>query len=512
MPESTDASRHREGLLALCRSVIAQRPLIVVSNRGPLEYQPGPENHFIPRRRSSTVATALGALISSVDFSWVASAMGEGDRLTVEQAGGAGVRPPLPNFHANVRFVVTPRRAYHKFYNILCNPLLWFLQHYMWSPPYTPNIDATVHDAWDTGYAVVNQIFAEAVVAQARELPQAPLVMFHDYHLYLTPGLVRKQVPEAFLHYLLHIPWPAPQLWQLLPPRMRTAICQSLCACDIVGFQSRMDIHNFLACCESFVPGARVDFRAQTVETDGHVTTVRSYPLSIDIGEVQQIANSPRAKEYEQRLAAQCAEKTIVRVDRAEPNKNIVRGFQAYQLMLEHHPELKGRVKFMAFLVPSRTHIKQYERYLTEISDVVQRINTSLGTPDWQPVMASYENNYVQAIAGLKMCDVFLVNPVSDGMSLVAKEGPVVNTKDAVLVLSDSSPAYEQLKEAALGVAPADLEGTAEALYQAITMPSEERAQRATTLRALVEQEDSARWLFTQFSDIQSLLARKAGE
>ncbi len=505
MPTGIDASRQRDEALALCRETLAERPLIVVSNRGPVEYQLVPEGPPQPRRRSSTVSTALNSLIASVPFSWVSSAMGEGDRFVAERAEGVSVKPPLPNCQVSVRFVVTPRRAYHKFYNIFCNPLLWFLQHYMWSPPYTPNVDGAVYDAWEAGYVVVNQAFADGVVAEARTLPKAPLVMFHDYHLYLAPEMVRKQLPDAVLQYLLHIPWPTPHTWHLLPATMRTAICRSLCACDIVGFQSEMDAHNFLDCCRRFVPDARVDFAGGTIAVGEHTTRVRTYPLSIDIGEVQQIGNSPRALDYERRLKATSAEKTIVRVDRAEPNKNVIRGFRAYQLMLERHPDLRGHVSFLAFLVPSRTHIKQYERYLGEIDQVVREINGALGTPEWQPIQTFYENNYVQAIAGLRLCDALLVNPVSDGMSMVAKEGPVVNTKDAVLVLSDGSAAHEQLKDGALGVGPADVEGTGEALYQAVTMSAEERKRRAALLLEIIQREDAAHWLKAQFRDIQGV-------
>ncbi|MBM3946886.1 MAG: trehalose-6-phosphate synthase, partial [SAR202 cluster bacterium] len=198
VPTGIDATRHREDALALCRQTLADHPLIVVSNRGPVEYQFAPDNpRPQPRRRSSTVSTALNALISSVPFSWVASAMGEGDRLISERAEGASVRPAVPNCQVNLRFVVTPRRAYHKFYNIFCNPLLWFLQHYMWSPPYTPNVDASVYDAWENGYVVINQAFAESVVAEAVTLGKPPVVMFHDYHLYLAPETVRRHLPDA---------------------------------------------------------------------------------------------------------------------------------------------------------------------------------------------------------------------------------------------------------------------------------------------------------------------------
>ena len=169
------------------------------------------------------------------------------------------------------------------------------------------------------------------------------------------------------------------------------------------------------------------------------------YPISINVPEVQRIANSPRALEYEERLRSVRNGTTIVRIDRAEPNKNVVRGFRAFELLLSRHPELRGKVNFLAFLVPSRTHILQYQRYMEEIQQVVGRINQTFGTEEWQPITTFMENNYTQAIAGMKLYDVLLVNTIMEGMNLVAKEGPVVNTQDGVLILSETSGAYHQL-------------------------------------------------------------------
>jgi trehalose 6-phosphate synthase len=477
----------------------------VASNRGPLEYHLAPDNSLQPRRGSGAVVTAMNSLTQALGFLWVANAMGEGDRRALEQAGGKRIPSPLPSQRVAVRYVVTPRRAYHKFYNIVCNPLLWFLQHYMWSAPYTPNIDSTVYDAWATGYEPVNRAFADAIIEEARVEATPPLVLIHDYHLYLVAGMVRQAIPQARITHFIHVPWPTSQLWQLLPSAMRSAICGSLCAADIVGFQTAWDAHNFLESCNWFVEGAQVDYQAGTVTLGGRCTHVKVYPTSIDVEEVRRIGLSPRALEYERRTRPLCAEYTIVRVDRAEPSKNILRSFRAYQILLERHPELRGRITFLAFLVPSRTHIRQYERYLAEVDELIRSINATFGNEEWKPIQVFHENNYTQAIAGMRLYDALLVNPVADGMSLVAKEGPVINTKNGVLILSESTGAYHQLKEGALTVAAADLEGTAEAFYRAVTMPAEERERRSALLIEAIGREDATHWLFSQFQDIASL-------
>ena len=405
-----------------------------------------------------------------------------------------------------MRYVVTPRRVYHKFYNIFCNPLLWFLQHYMWSSPYNPNVDDSVYDAWETGYIPVNRAFAEAVVDEAKHSASPPYVMLHDYHLYLAPGMVREALPEALIQHFLHIPWPDPAYWQMLPAFMRSAICESLCASDILGFQTSRDVHSFLQSCEMFVEQATVDHTKCTVTLNGRETAVRCYPISIDVEELRGIANSPRALEYERKLRPLLGEKTIVRVDRVEPSKNIVRGFKAYRLLLERNQDLIGKVKFLAFLVPSRTHIRQYQRYLQEVEGLVAEINETFGSEDWQPITVFYENNYIQAMAAMKLYDVLLVNSIIDGMNLVAKEGPVVNTRGGILILSETAGAYAQLHEGVLAVAPADVEGTAQALYQALNASVEEREKWANLLVQKIEEEDVIHWMESQIGDMKALV------
>ncbi|HIM37971.1 MAG TPA: trehalose-6-phosphate synthase, partial [Dehalococcoidia bacterium] len=227
---------------------------------------------------------------------------------------------------------------------------------------------------------------------------------------------------------------------------------------------------------------------------------------SINVEEVQRIALSPRAMEYEAKLAPLCQTSTIMRIDRAEPNKNIVRGFKAFELLLTRYPELIGKVKFLAFLVPSRTHIRQYQRYMDEINQVINQINAKFGNGEWQPIHAFIENNYTQAIAGMKLYDALLVNTLIEGMNLVAKEGPVVNTKDGVLILSESSGVHNQLSGPALSVSPTDIEGTMKALYQAITMSPEERSDRASQLVSAICREDISHWISQQFQDVAEFI------
>jgi trehalose 6-phosphate synthase len=484
--------------------------LILASNRGPVEYYLAEDGQLRARRGSGGVVTALSGLSRYIELDWIASAMGEGDRQAAQKAQGRRFKVPSAAENLYLHFVVVSRSVYHKYYGVICNPLLWFLQHYMWSSYRTPNIDWVVHNAWETGYVPVNQAFAQAVINDTEEAESA-IVLLNDYHLYLASSYIRQQRPDLIIQHFIHVPWPSPMYWHLLPGNMREAIFSSLCTTDIVGLQTERDVHSFLECCEEFIAGARVDSEQKTVQTNGHLVRVRSYPISIDVAGVRKLASSAAAKEYERKLSPLLGEQTIVRVDRLEPSKNIVRGFRAFDMLLERYPEFRGRLKFIAFLVPTRTHLKPYQRYMEETTELIGAINSKYGTADWHPIDFFYENNYLQAIAGMRLYDVLLVNSVLDGMNLVAKEGPTVNERGGVLIISETIGAYEQLGKHALSVAPTDLEGMTQALYAALTMPAEERKRRAAALKSSIETEDVTNWIWRLLGDAASLVEARSG-
>jgi len=490
----------------LCSKSLSRRRLILASNRGPIEYHLSQDGQLQAQRGSGGVVTALSSLSKYIEVDWIASAMGEGDREAARRAQGESFKVTLADERLYLHFVVSPRNTYHKYYSIFCNPLLWFLQHYMWNSPRTPNIDHVVYDAWENGYVSVNQAFAQAVVDEATRSELLPIIMLHDYHLYLASAYIRQQMPNAIIHHFTHIPWPSPSYWQLLPSSMRQAIHRSLCTTDIVGLQTQRDVHNFLHSCQSFIDEAEIDYKQQTVRVNDHIINVKAYPTSIDVTGLKKIVTSAKCQEYEEKLHHLCGEQTIVRVDRCEPSKNIIRGFRAFDTLLERYPQFLGKVKFITFLVPSRTHLKPYQRYTEEINQLIEAINNKYKTAEWYPIDLFYENNYIQAIAGMRMYDVLLVNAVVDGMNLVAKEGPTVNNRDGVLILSEAVGACEQLGQNALTVAPADLEGTTQALYTALTMPPDEKSRRAAGLKKSIEKEDVTDWLLHLLEDIVNLI------
>jgi trehalose 6-phosphate synthase len=500
MDAATDAD---SALGAAAGALLGERRLIIATNRGPVTFATGADGKLRARRGSGGLVTALGQVGRHVPVTWVAAAMTDGDRRAA--ADPRLLRQAAGNDDAvRLRFASVERTVYEQAYNVIANPFLWFLQHQMWNLPERPVIDAGVMRAWERGYVALNDAFATAVLAQVRG-DRRPRIMLHDYHLYTAAGPIRRARPHAVLSHFTHIPWPPSSIWQTIAPRIREGIATGLLANDVAGFQTERYAHNFMRMVESFVPDAVIDYETRTVRRRRHTTHVRHYPISIDVEATRRIAGSRASRRRADQLLGGTRERVIVRVDRLEPSKNILRGFLAYEALLQRHPRLRGHISFLAFLVPSRTGLREYGQYGRQVQSAVDGINARFGRAGWRPVQLFYENDYAQALAGLSIADVVLVNPLVDGMNLVAKETVVVSERDAVLVLSETAGAFDQMAGGALPVAPADVVGTADALAAALAMPRDERRRRLATLRRGVEREDISWWLQRQLEDLAEL-------
>jgi trehalose 6-phosphate synthase len=482
----------------------ARRKLIVVSNRAPVSFSRETDGTRSARRGGGGLVTSLRSLVSHHDVTWVASAMTVEDQAVATEAGGEAVEETGEDGAPyRLRFVAHDPQAYDLYYNVVSNPVLWFAQHYLWGLAEAPNIDQGLHQAWTNGYVTVNRSFADAVLAELEREPDTA-VLFHDYHLYLAPGFVRERVPEATLAHFVHIPWPQPDYWRVLPDAIRRALHEGLLANDVVSFHTTRWRRNFLRSCED-VLGATAEFRVGRVAYADRVVSAHARPISVDPREFDALAESEAVREKEVALEASRPELLILRVDRTDPSKNIVRGFRAYELLLEEHRELHGRVGMLALLDPSRQDIPEYSEYLGAIRRAARVVNDRFRTDSWIPLDIRIEDNFLQAVAAYKQFDVLLVNAIFDGMNLVAKEAPLVNRRAGVLVLSENTGAHEELGEWAITVNPFDLSGQAEALYAALTMPAVERRRRLEAITAHVRAHDIAEWIEAQLEDLDAV-------
>ena len=457
------------------------------------------------QRGSGGLVTALIGVLQHAEARWIACAQTVEDR-----AWGQGLVSLGDSDEKVWMYFVTPSdESYEGYYGVIANPLLWFLQHSMWDIFREPTIDQTVWKHWEEGYVSVNMLFAEEIARQITSSSLPALVMLQDYHLYLAPQFVRykfRPKRKYTLAHFVHIPWPGSEDWGLLPAKMRQMILAGLCAVDLLGFQTHEDGLNFIRTCESHLPGCRVNYRRGKVWFRNHTTHIRDFPISIDVSGLKDFSETEEVTSYREQLRQLHSNwRIMLRIDRIEPSKNIVRGFQAFDELLELHPEHRGKVKFLALLVPSRLDVNEYGSYLDEVMGIAGRVNAKYGRNDWEPIRVLVEENYPRAVAGLQIYDVLLVNSIADGMNLVAKEGPIVNRRAGVLVLSERTGAYQQLEPGVLVISPLDVHGTAEAMHQALTMPDEERRTLAERLHALIESQDIVDWLNQQLNTIIKL-------
>jgi trehalose 6-phosphate synthase len=483
-----------------------RRRLIVVSNRGPVTFaRVGGER--VARRGGGGLVTALRSLVEHHDVTWIASAMSEEDRAVAAEAGGGAVeersREESP---FRLRLVDHEQTAYDRFYNVVANPMLWFLQHYLWQLAYTPSIDIALRNSWDEGYARVNEGFAEAVLEELEAQPEAA-VFFHDYHLYLAPRLVRERAPDALLAHFVHIPWPQTDYWHVLPDRIRRAIHDGMLANDVIGFHTHQWRLNFMRAA-SDVAGAEANFVDGVVDHNDRRSFVTVHPISVDPAEFDELAASGPVLAAERELVERRPEQLVLRVDRTDPSKNIVRGFRAYELYLEAHPERHRRVRMLALLDPSRQEIPEYAEYLGAIQREARRVNDRFQQDAWLPIELVIQDNFTGSVAAYKQFDALFVNAIFDGMNLVAKEAPLVNERDGVLILSENAGAHAELGEWALTVNPFDVAGQAQAIHEALTMADDERHERLEAIRAHVREHDVTEWIDAQLADLDRCTAR----
>ena len=315
--------------------------------------------------------------------------------------------------------------------------------------------------------------------------------------------------PDASLAHFVHIPWPEPNLWRVLPERIRVAIHDGLLANDVVGFHADRWRRSFIRSSRDLLE-ADCDFDRGVCSHRSGRTFVAARPISVDASEFEELAESEQVLRLEDELEARRPEFLILRVDRTDPSKNVVRGFRAFEYFLDAHPEMHGRVGMLALLDPSRQDIPEYAEYLGAIQRAARVVNDRFQRGRWTPVDLRIEDNFPLTVAAYKQYDVLLVNAIYDGLNLVAKEAPLVNERDGVLILSENAGAHEELGPWALSVNPFDIEEQAQAIQTAIEMSRDERRARLEAIREHVRTHDVGAWLESQLEDLDRASA-KAG-
>ncbi|MFJ9376208.1 trehalose-6-phosphate synthase [Streptomyces sp. NPDC101455] len=452
--------------------------VLVASNRGPVSYEVGDDGSLRARRGGGGLVSGLSAIGPDAGALWVCSALSDGDREAVRRGVGED----------GVRMLDIPADVHADAYNGIANSVLWFVHHMLYQTPLEPVFDAEFRRQW-ASYETYNRAFAEAL---AQEAAEGAVAIVQDYHLCLVPGMLRELRPDLRIGHFSHTPWAPVDYFRMLPDDIREQLLTGMLGADRLGFLTHRWADAFAACCTEFTGGVGD-------------TLIGVHGLGADADFLRARSHEPDVEERIVALREEIGEgrRTIVRVDRTELSKNIVRGLLAYRQLLDDHPELLEQVVHVAFAYPSRQDLAVYRDYTAEVQRVADEINSRYGTPGWTPVVLHVKDDFARSLAAYRLADVALVNPIRDGMNLVAKEVPVVSDESCVLVLSREAGAYEELGEDAIPVNPYDVIGTAAALHEALTMPAGERAERTKRLAAAATALPPAQWFLEQLNALK---------
>jgi trehalose 6-phosphate synthase len=459
---------------------------IVVSNRGPLSFRLDAQGELQAVPGGGGLVSSIGPLLAGTGVTWVSVAMGPADRAAVERG-----RMVDDNF--TLLPVVVDDDTYRAAYDVVANTTLWYVHHHLFDLPRRPRFDRYWRRAWD-GYRRYNQSVADAVIAAA---PAGATVLVQDYHFSLLGRMLADGRPDLRTVHFCHIPFADPNMLRVLPDDAAGELLAGLAGFTACGFHAHRWEAGFRACY------ADPDLAALASPAVAPPTFVSS--LSSDsAGLLAEAASAECGRSVETLRAQTGGRRIVLRVDRVEPSKNIVRGMLAFEELLVAYPQWRDKVVHVALVYPSRQGLAEYIALGAEVAHVAERINHEWGSDTWTPIILHVEDDRPRSLAALTISDVLLVNPVRDGLNLVAKEGALLNDGDGALVLSREAGAWEELSEAAVGINPFDVSGTADALHGALTMDPAERRSRAERLRALVLSRSASDWLAEQLAAAQS--------
>ncbi len=469
--------------------------VVVASNRGPLSYVADERGHLTARRGGGGMISALEG--HDQPITWVCAALTDADRAAAHGSPGGRLRvPALGGGEQCIRMLELDRTTFDRAYNEVANRTLWFIAHLLFDAASAPAFGHT----WDADWAAYEEYCASFAAALAEEAGFGARVLIQDYHLMLAPLMLRKLRPDLRISHFTHTPWAGPDYFRILPDGVARAVLAGMLGADRLGFHSQRWAEAFLECCDA-VLGAAVT--GSQVAFEGRVTTVGVHPLGVDGAQLRRRAGMDDVTGRMELLAEQTSgRRLLLRIDRTEPSKNIVRGLEAYRELLREHPELRGEVTHLAFAYPSRHDLPEYREYTARVQRAAHDITEEFGRPGWEPVRLEVSDDFPRSLAAYALADVLVVNPLRDGMNLVAKEGPVLSGRHLSLVLSREAGAVAELGGDAFVVNPYDVTQTREAIWDALALPASERRLRCAGLAAAAVANPPAQWLGEQLAEL----------
>ena len=484
--------------------------VLVASNRGPVSFRLSDDGKLTSRRGGGGMVSGLSSVAGQAEVLWVCAALSDADRAAARAAPGGYLdtsgdgRDPAGSA---VRMLDVSAATFDRAYNGVANSTLWFVHHMLYDTPNRPHFGLGFRREWDS-FRAYNAAFADALAEGAgpdgRSRRGGVRAMVQDYHLTLVPRMLADRRPDVAIGYFCHPPWAPADYIAILPDEVGREVLDGVLGADHAGFHTHRWADAFLDCCQSLL-GAEVNKAAGIVRYRDHTTTVGVHPLGVDAAELRERAAAADVQAHVTALtAAAGGRKLIVRIDRTELSKNIVRGLSAYRELLVTYPRWRGQVIHVALAYPSRHDLPEYREYTASVQRLARQITDEFGTEDWDPLILQVNDDYPRSLAAYRLADVLLVNPIRDGMNLVAKEGPLLSERGCALVLSREAGAVAQLGENALVVNPFDVTQTATALHEALTMPDAERLRRAALLADAAPAEPPQEWFADQLSALDA--------
>lgn len=473
--------------------------IFVVSNREPYMHirQDGEIECVVP---PSGLVTALEPVLRACDGVWVAYGSGNADALRVDEFDRLRVPPDDPKY--TLRRVWLTEEEEARYYDGFANEGLWPLCHIAHTRPVFRAGD------WEC-YQRINERFARALLAEMNNSPE-PIIFVQDYHFALLPRMIKRARPDARVAIFWHIPWPNPEAFGICP--WQTELLEGMLGADLIGFHIPLHCHNFLSTVDRVLE-SRSSHEHITIRRQGHLTTVRAYPVSVAVEGAVHPEPAARdeaecAAEREALLAGfgVRAEYLALGVDRLDYTKGILERLMALEHLLEQRPEYRERLSLVQIAVPSRTSIPAYAHLRMRVNQAVESINAEYQTPHWRPViLIERQCSHEELRRWYGAAHLCLVTSLHDGMNLVAKEFVVARgDEDGVLVLSRFAGAAGELQDALL-VNPYDIGGVAEAVHRGLQMSSAERHERMHRMRQQVLEHNIYLWAANMLGDLREL-------
>ena len=438
-----------------------------------MSFSRGDDGTLTAKRGAGGLVATLGSALAERDAVWVSAAISDEDRDAVKEG-----LTEADGF--TWRALVVDEEEYRMFYDVVANATLWFMHHGLFDLPRRPRIDRQWRDAW-AAYRDVNNAFADVVCEEAEE---GATVLAHDYHLALMGSRLASARPDLKTVHFNHTPFTPPAGLRVLPADVANELLSGLAGYGACGFHAQRWADEFVACATEMLGNAPPTFVA---------------PAATDHDDIAGVAASDEcAKEFDALNETIGDRHFICRVDRIELSKNLLRGFLAFDDLLTTRPEWRERVVFGAFVYPSRESLSEYAAYHQEVETLARRINETWATDDWTPIILDTDDYFPRSCAALRRYDVLLVNPVRDGLNLVAKEGALLNERHGAVALSREAGVWEELQAGALDVNPFDVAGTADVLAEALAMGDDERERRSKLLCEAAARRRPQDWLEDQ--------------